>query len=82
MTSEATPQTDEACFGRLRLIAELGAAYESHLLRAEVVPFINDMADAYSRATPTGRYLFCVYERIDDETLYPVTAYEPTIEEL
>lgn len=29
----------------------MGAAYESHLLRAEVLPFINDMADVYGRAT-------------------------------
>ncbi len=28
--------------------------------------------------TPDGRFLFCVYEKIDDLTLLPVTAYEPT----
>jgi hypothetical protein len=28
--------------------------------------------------TESGRYLFCVYEKIDELTLLPVTAYEPT----
>ena len=26
--------------------------------------------------TTTGRYLACVYDLIDDSTVYPVTAYE------
>lgn len=30
--------------------------------------------------TPEGRFLFCVYEKIDDITIYPVTAYEPSEE--
>ena len=30
--------------------------------------------------TPEGRFLFCVYEMIDDITIYPVTAYEPSEE--
>ncbi len=28
--------------------------------------------------TENGRYLVCVYEMIDDITVIPVTAYEPT----
>ena len=32
--------------------------------------------------TPGGRFLFCVYEKIDELTLLPVTAYEPTEDEL
>jgi hypothetical protein len=31
--------------------------------------------------TPGGRFLFCVYERIDELTVLPVTAYEPTQQE-
>ncbi|MBC7856108.1 MAG: BrnT family toxin [Pirellulaceae bacterium] len=27
--------------------------------------------------TSTGRYLACVYEMIDETSIYPVTAYEP-----
>lgn len=27
-------------------------------------------------STATGRYLICVYEMIDDVTVYPITAYE------
>jgi len=30
--------------------------------------------------TPEGRFLFCVYEKIDDIRVYPVTAYEPSEE--
>ena len=30
--------------------------------------------------TPEDRFLFCAYERIDDVTIYPVTAYEPSEE--
>ncbi len=30
--------------------------------------------------TPEGRFLFCVYEKIDGITVYPVTAYEPSEE--
>jgi hypothetical protein len=26
--------------------------------------------------TPDGRYLICIYERLDDMTILPVTAYE------
>jgi hypothetical protein len=26
--------------------------------------------------TTAGRYLICVYELIDDVTVYPITAYE------
>lgn len=26
--------------------------------------------------TPDGRYLACVFERIDDATVYPITAFE------
>jgi hypothetical protein len=29
-------------------------------------------------STLEGRFLFCVYETIDDMTVYPVTAYEPS----
>ena len=31
--------------------------------------------------TPGGRLLFCVYEKIDELTVLPVTAYEPTQDE-
>lgn len=27
--------------------------------------------------TSAGRYLLCVYEYVDDVTIYPVTAFEP-----
>ena len=27
--------------------------------------------------TADGRFLACVYEKLDDDTIYPVTAYEP-----
>lgn len=26
--------------------------------------------------TPEGRYIFVVYEQVDDVTVYPVTAYD------
>ncbi len=28
-------------------------------------------------ATSTGKYLACVYELLDESTIYPVTAFEP-----
>ena len=30
--------------------------------------------------TPEGRFLFYMYEKIDDIAVYPVTAYEPSEE--
>ena len=27
--------------------------------------------------TTTGKYLICVYEMLDEITVYPITAYEP-----
>ncbi len=30
--------------------------------------------------TPEGRFLLCVYEKVDDIAVYPVTAYEPSEE--
>ncbi len=26
--------------------------------------------------TPSGEYIIAVYEQVDDETIYPITAYE------
>ena len=31
--------------------------------------------------TLEGRYLFCVFEKLDELTVYPVTAYEPKTNE-
>jgi hypothetical protein len=36
-------------------------------------PVIRPVAFGY---TSTGKYLACVFEMLDDDTVYPVTAYE------
>jgi uncharacterized DUF497 family protein len=58
-----------------------------HGLTKDDVEFVleNPESEATSRETgrpcafghtPEGRYIIVVYEQIDDETVYPVTAYE------
>jgi len=42
----------------------------------EVVESRSSGRPAAMGCTSSGRYLICVYELIDDVTVYPITAYE------
>lgn len=67
--------------GNIRHIEEHGISV------AEVEEVIRAAPDnAFSRSsgrplvsgfTSTGRYLVVIYEQVDEDTIYPVTAYEP-----
>jgi len=71
---------DDDSDGNVQHCAEHGVTKEEV---EEVFQNIVDQDDSYSSGRPVvfgdtaaGRHLIVVYEEIDDETVYPVTAYD------
>lgn len=65
----------------IRHLAENGVSpeeFEEVVMASRFVEMSDRGADMVRGQTATGRWLICIFERIDDVSILPITAFEPT----
>lgn len=52
--------------------------FEEVVMKAKRFDFSRSGRDMVQGTTSAGRYLVCIFDRIDEVSIMPITAFEPT----